>query len=81
MSELHDECGVVAVALGGARVCEFEFAAPDDCLHGIGTRCVVEIAKDHQPVPSDPAWKRLVDRALLEARWAGRFVKRAVGLQ
>jgi ectoine hydroxylase-related dioxygenase (phytanoyl-CoA dioxygenase family) len=36
-------------------------------------------AKDHQPVPSDPLWKRLADRALLEARWAGRFVKRAVG--
>jgi len=36
-------------------------------------------AKDHQPVPSDPAWKRLADRAWLEARWAGRFVKRAVG--
>ena len=36
-------------------------------------------AKDHQPVPSDPAWKRLADRALLEARWAGRLVKRAVG--
>src|ERR1041384_3329102 len=35
-------------------------------------------AKDHQPVPSDPAWKRLADRAWLEARWAGRFVKRAV---
>jgi len=36
-------------------------------------------AKNHQPVPSDPAWKRLADRALLEARWAGRFVKREVG--
>jgi phytanoyl-CoA hydroxylase len=36
-------------------------------------------AKDHQPVPSDPLWKRLADRALLEARWAGRFVKRAAG--
>ncbi|TMI98535.1 MAG: phytanoyl-CoA dioxygenase family protein [Alphaproteobacteria bacterium] len=35
-------------------------------------------AKDHQPVPSDPAWKRLADRAWLEARWAGRLVKRAV---
>ncbi len=36
-------------------------------------------AKDHQPVPSDPLLKRLADRALLEARWAGRLVKRAVG--
>jgi ectoine hydroxylase-related dioxygenase (phytanoyl-CoA dioxygenase family) len=36
-------------------------------------------AKDHQPVPSDPAWKRLADRARLEARWAGRLMKRAVG--
>ena len=35
-------------------------------------------AKDHQPVPSDPAWKRLADRAWLEVRWAGRLVKRAV---
>lgn len=35
-------------------------------------------AKHHQPVPSDPAWKRLADRAKLEARWVGRFVKRAV---
>ncbi len=35
-------------------------------------------AKDHQPVPSDPTWKRLADRARLEARWAGRFLKRAV---
>ena len=38
-------------------------------------------AKDHQPVPSDPLWKRLADRAWLEARWAGRLVKRAVGMQ
>jgi phytanoyl-CoA hydroxylase len=36
-------------------------------------------AKDHQPVPSDPVWKRIADRALLEARWAGRLMKRAVG--
>ena len=35
--------------------------------------------KNPQPVPSDPAWKRLADRAWLEARWTGRFVKRAVG--
>jgi ectoine hydroxylase-related dioxygenase (phytanoyl-CoA dioxygenase family) len=35
-------------------------------------------AKDHQPVPSDPLWRRLAERAWLEARWAGRFVKRAV---
>jgi phytanoyl-CoA hydroxylase len=35
-------------------------------------------AKDHQPVPSDPVWKRLADRAWLEARWAGRLVKQAV---
>ena len=38
-------------------------------------------AKDHQPVPADPLWKRLADRAWLEARWAGRFVKRAVGAE
>jgi ectoine hydroxylase-related dioxygenase (phytanoyl-CoA dioxygenase family) len=38
-------------------------------------------AKDHQPVPSDPLWKRLADRAWLEARWAGRLVKRAVGVR
>jgi ectoine hydroxylase-related dioxygenase (phytanoyl-CoA dioxygenase family) len=38
-------------------------------------------AKDHQPVPSDAHWKRLATRAWLEARWAGRFVKRAVGAQ
>jgi phytanoyl-CoA hydroxylase len=35
-------------------------------------------AKDHQPVPSEPMVKRLAKRALLEARWAGRFVKQAV---
>ena len=35
-------------------------------------------AKGHQPVPSDPAWKKLADRAWLEARWAGRLVKRAI---
>jgi len=35
-------------------------------------------AKDHQPVPSDPEWKRLADRAWLEVRWAGRWVRRAV---
>ena len=27
-------------------------------------------AKDHQPVPSDPEWKRLADRAWLEAATA-----------
>jgi ectoine hydroxylase-related dioxygenase (phytanoyl-CoA dioxygenase family) len=36
-------------------------------------------AKNHQPVPSDPLWKRLADRAWLEARWAGRFINRAIG--
>lgn len=36
-------------------------------------------AKNPQPVPSDPVWKRLADRAWLEARWAGRRVKQAVG--
>jgi ectoine hydroxylase-related dioxygenase (phytanoyl-CoA dioxygenase family) len=36
-------------------------------------------AKDHQSVPSEPMWKRVADRAWLEARWAGRFMKQAVG--
>ena len=38
-------------------------------------------AKDHQPVPSDPLWKRLAGRALLEARWAGRLINRAIGIR
>ena len=38
-------------------------------------------AKDHQPVPSDPLWKRIAARARLELRWAGRLVKRAAGAQ
>src|ERR1035437_10009318 len=37
---------VVAIALGGARVGELEFSAPDDGLGGIGTFHVVEITED-----------------------------------
>jgi ectoine hydroxylase-related dioxygenase (phytanoyl-CoA dioxygenase family) len=34
-------------------------------------------ARDHQPVPSRPAWKRLADRAQLELRWTLRRLKGA----
>src|SRR5450432_2552366 len=38
----------VAVALGGARVGELEFSAPDDGFGGVGIFRVVEIAQHNQ---------------------------------
>jgi hypothetical protein len=34
--------------------------------------------RDHQPLPDEPAWKRIAGRAGLELRWAGRGLKQAV---
>src|SRR2546421_1566429 len=52
--------------------------ANDMALHKLeGVNGGYYFAKDHQPVPSDPVWKRLSDPAFLEARWARRVVQQA----